>query len=252
MAGSIVLRDAGGLVVDSLNYGGLVDPWAAEGYQGESPGNGCSVPSPNAPRGPFGREGSGNAPIKSAGRFPDGADTGSNCRDFLVQTAITLAADSAAGTNNIKVASVADLSAGQMVIIDLSENRETASIATVGTAGGTTVRSDTSAGATALPVANAIGFGPGQSITIGSGANLETAIVASVNLGRRGFGGGGGSGASITLNAPLKNAHAAEARVSGSGITFNKALARAHSRGAQIVTSAPTPGAPNQYARKSP
>ena len=28
--GSMVLRDASGLVVDSLNYGGLVDPWAAE------------------------------------------------------------------------------------------------------------------------------------------------------------------------------------------------------------------------------
>ena len=32
-AGNMVLRDAAGLVVDSLNYGGLVDPWAAEGYQ---------------------------------------------------------------------------------------------------------------------------------------------------------------------------------------------------------------------------
>src|SRR5581483_5994166 len=32
-AGNFVLRDAAGLVVDSLNYGGLVDPWAAEGYQ---------------------------------------------------------------------------------------------------------------------------------------------------------------------------------------------------------------------------
>jgi hypothetical protein len=31
--GSMVLRDAAGLVVDSLNYGSLVDPWAAEGYQ---------------------------------------------------------------------------------------------------------------------------------------------------------------------------------------------------------------------------
>ena len=44
-AGSMVLRDAGGNVVDGLNYGGLVDPWLAEGYQagagsGES---GCSV-----------------------------------------------------------------------------------------------------------------------------------------------------------------------------------------------------------------
>ena len=34
--GSMVLRDAAGLVVDSLNYGGLVDPWAAEGYQATS------------------------------------------------------------------------------------------------------------------------------------------------------------------------------------------------------------------------
>ena len=35
-AGNMVLRDAAGLVVDSLNYGGLVDPWAAEGYQAAS------------------------------------------------------------------------------------------------------------------------------------------------------------------------------------------------------------------------
>ncbi len=34
-AGNMVLRDAAGLVVDSLNYGGLVDPWAAEGYQAD-------------------------------------------------------------------------------------------------------------------------------------------------------------------------------------------------------------------------
>jgi len=35
-AGSMVLRDAAGLVVDSINYGALVDPWAAEGYQAVS------------------------------------------------------------------------------------------------------------------------------------------------------------------------------------------------------------------------
>ncbi len=48
-AGNIVLRDAAGLVADSLNYGGLIDPWAAEGYQAASGANrsGCSVPSPN-------------------------------------------------------------------------------------------------------------------------------------------------------------------------------------------------------------
>ena len=46
--GSMVLRDAAGLVVDSLNYGGLVDPWAAEGYQAASGSgqSGCYVPCP--------------------------------------------------------------------------------------------------------------------------------------------------------------------------------------------------------------
>ena len=34
--GSIALRTANGLVVDSLNYGGVTDPWLAEGYQGKS------------------------------------------------------------------------------------------------------------------------------------------------------------------------------------------------------------------------
>ena len=43
-AGNMVLRDAAGLVVDSLNYGLLVDPWAAEGYQvtGGAGQSGCS------------------------------------------------------------------------------------------------------------------------------------------------------------------------------------------------------------------
>ena len=49
-AGNIVLRDGAGMVADSLNFGtgnnsGFADPWAAEGYQGRSPGNGCAVPS---------------------------------------------------------------------------------------------------------------------------------------------------------------------------------------------------------------
>ena len=52
-AGNMVLRDAAGLVVDSLNYGGLVDPWAAEGYQAASGSgqSGCRVPAPGSGRG---------------------------------------------------------------------------------------------------------------------------------------------------------------------------------------------------------
>ena len=106
-----------------------------------------------------------------------------------------LSAASAAGANNIKVASVADFAAGQTIIIDSGANRETAVIATVGTAGGTTVGTATDAGATVIPVASAAGFSAGQTITIDSGANLETAVVASVTGGGRGRGGfGGGRG----------------------------------------------------------
>ena len=51
-AGNMVLRDAAGLVVDSLNYGLLVDPWAAEGYQATSGQgqSGCRVPAPGQSR----------------------------------------------------------------------------------------------------------------------------------------------------------------------------------------------------------
>jgi hypothetical protein len=227
-AGNMVLRDAAGLVVDSLNYGLLVDPWAAEGYQAASgPGqSGCRVTAPG--------------PGRSAGRFPDGADTDSNCTDFLTQTASTLAAASAVGATNIKVASVADFDAGQSILIDAGANPETAVIATVGTSGATTVGTTTDVGATVIPVASAEGFSTGQIITIDSGANSETAVVVAA-AGRRGPG-------SITMAAPLKLAHAAGAQVSGTGITLTTALTQAHASGAQIAGSVPpTPGAPNQY-----
>src|SRR6185437_2657777 len=241
-AGNIVLRNAARLVVDSLNYGGVVDPWAAEGYQGASPGDGCSVASPGAGRGRGGRAASN----RSAGRYPDGADTDSNCEDFRLQTTSALAADAAAGADNIKVTS-ADFSVGQTVIIDTGTDRETAVIATVGTPGGTLVTTGTDGGATVVPVSSVEGFGPGQTITIDSGANQETATVASVNGGRRR---GGRGGASVTVSAPLKLAHAMGAQVSGSGITFKSPLTKAHEIGAQISGNVPTPGAPNQYAKR--
>jgi hypothetical protein len=186
----------------------------------------------------------------SAGRFPDGADTDSNCRDFLLQTVTTLSADSAAGANNIKVASVADFSSGQKIIIDAGENVETAVIKTVGTAGGTTVSTATDVGTSVIPVADTAGFSVNQTITIDSGANRETAVIASITRPRR-FGPRRGSpGPSITVTAPLTMAHAQGAQVSGSGITLTTALTRAHDDGAQVVGNVPTPGAPNKYNRK--
>src|SRR6185295_11399348 len=76
LAGSMVLRDAAGLVVDSLNYGGLVDPWAAEGYHSTSGTGegGCRVPATSGGRGGFGGQGAPAASNRSASRFPDGYD----------------------------------------------------------------------------------------------------------------------------------------------------------------------------------
>jgi hypothetical protein len=75
--GSMVLRDARGLAADSLNYGEIVDPPAAEGYQGASGTGqvGCFAPAPVAGR--------------SVVRLPDGTDTDSNCNDFSVTNAPT-------------------------------------------------------------------------------------------------------------------------------------------------------------------
>jgi hypothetical protein len=252
-AGSMVLRDAAGLVVDSLNYGLLVDPWASEGYHGASGTGqgGCRVAAPSA--GGRGFPGLAPTPVatphRSSGRFPDGADTDSNCTDFQVQAATTQAAASATGATNIKVASVADFVAGQSLIFGAGANQETATIATVGTAGATTVSTATAAGATAIPVAAGIGFAPGQNITIDTGSNQETAVVATASFGGRG--GRGGAGPTITVTAPLKSAHAAGAQVSGSGITLAQPLTKPHDPGTQIASDLPTPGAPNKFRKRN-
>ena len=239
--GSMVLRDASGLVADSINYGGLIDPWAAQGYQAASglDQGGCYVPGSVGDFGMFAAAGSINT---SAGRFPDGVDTDSNCKDFLWQAASTLSMPSAAGATSIKVASVAGFEAGQTVMIDTAANLETAVIATVGTAGATGVRAATAAGASVIPVSSAAGFSPGQTITIGSGADYETTVVVSTTR----F-----PAAAITVAAPLTVAHAAGAQVSGTGITLNAALTRAHAIGAQVKDDVPTPGAPNWYHRRA-
>ena len=251
-AGNMVLRDAGGVVVDSLNYGGLVDPWSAEGYQAASGAgaNGCSVPSPGA----GGRGGpAANTLHRSAGRFPDGADSDSNCADFQLQSTATIAINSDIGSKNIKVSSVAGFAVGQTIFIDSGANRETAVITTVGTPGATTVATSVDAGVTVIPVVSAVGFSAGQTITIDNGTTRETAVVASVSGGRRGGGGGGRgpAGASITIAAPLATAHGTDAQVTGSGITLVSGLTRAHANGAQVAGNLPTPGAPNQYSRRT-
>ncbi len=65
----MVLRDAAGHV-DSLNYGLLVDPWSGEGYR-------AGLPGAAARRGAH-----VDGHQRTTARFPDGADTDSNCADF--------------------------------------------------------------------------------------------------------------------------------------------------------------------------
>ena len=246
IAGNIVLRDAAGLVVDSLNYGLLVDPWAAEGYQGASGSekSGCRAGSPGA-AGPFGPAAGIAGPIdRSAGRFPDGLDTDNNCIDFQVQSTTTLPLGSDAGATNIKVASVAGFQIGQTIMIDPGANLETAIIATIGTAGATAVGAPTAVGATDIPVASpasAFGFSPGQTITIDSGANSETTVVEAITRFPT---------IAIRVSAPLAHPHPAGAEVSGTGITLTAALSRAHASGAQVTDNLPTPGAPNKYSKR--
>ena len=76
-AGNIVVADGNGLIADSVNYGLLVDPWTAEGYQAASGSgaSGCRVATPGTGR--------------SAVRFPDGTDTDSNCSDFTATNSPT-------------------------------------------------------------------------------------------------------------------------------------------------------------------
>jgi hypothetical protein len=230
--GSMVLRNAAGLVVDSLDYGGLADPWAAEGYQTVSGlrQDGCYVATPgSAPDGGV-----------SAGRYPDGYNTDSNCTDFVTSPVTTLPAAAAAGETHIAVARVTGFGPGQTIRIGAGPNAETSTIAKVGSPGATTLRSAIPAGATVIPVADARRFHSGQVVVIGEGASRQSERAAGVNR----FG-----PESITVASPLSRAYAAGTKVAGTGITLRRPLARYHPAGTLVAGSAATPGAPNHYYR---
>jgi hypothetical protein len=239
--GSLVLRDAAGVVADSLNYGALVDPWAAEGFQSASGAreSGCYAPAPGAVLELWSTVAGPVATNASAGRFPDGADTDSNCADFTAQATATLLTVAPAGASNIKVSSVEGFSPGQKILVDAGAHRESAVIGAVGSPGATTARAATKAGATFLSAVDVTGFVEGQTIAIDSGAARETAVVASIR----------GRASRIAVTAPLAHAHAAGVQISGSGLSLASGLTHAHAAGAQVSNDVPTPGAPNQYHR---
>ena len=261
-AGSIALMDASGnVVVDAMVYGSQQSNSSANGtitspeiaiLEGDQSQGGCIVVVPGQATGYGPVPPTTARPDRSVGRYPDGADSDNNCRDFLLQSTLTLLAPAAPGSDNIKVSGVTGFGNGQKIIVGSGSNSETAVIAAVGSAGGTTLGSTTNVGAKVIPVASAEGFNTGQTITIDDGANVETAVVASIAVARRRFGAGTGNIPmdSVTIAVPLTRTHSTGSQVSGSGITFTAQLTRAHDRGAQVAGSVPTPGKPNQYVRK--
>lgn len=239
-AGSIALMDASGKnVVDAVVYGSKQSNSSGNGtiaspelatLMGDQSAGGC-IAVVTRPEGGAGF---------SIGRYPDGVDTGSNCQDFHVQAVATLAAAAGAGATNIKVTSVEGFHAGQRVQIDPGENEERATVANVGTPGATTTEGATAAGGTTIPVPNPFGFRAGQTITVREGAEQETAVVAAG--GRRGV-------RAISVESPLKFAHASGTQVAGTGITLITGLTRTHALGAQLADDLPTPGAANEYSK---
>jgi hypothetical protein len=255
--GSIALTDPSGQVVaDAIVYGSQQSNSSASGpvtspelatLEGDQGGGGCIAVIPGAGSGPSApatalAASAPGAPNRSIGRFPDGHDTDSLCNDFMVQPATTLPQGAAAGATNIKVASVADFTAGQRVMIGNGANTENATLAAVGTAGAARSSAAIKAGATVIAMAAASGFVPGQTVTIDSGANMETALVVAA--------GGGRGGARLTVAAPLKLMHAAGIAIAGSGISLTAPLGKAHADGAVLTTDLPTPGTPNRYSAR--
>jgi hypothetical protein len=261
-AGSVALMDASGkVVVDAIVYGSQQSNSSANGtitspeiaiLEGDQSQGGCIVVVPGQATGYGPLPPTVARPDRSIGRYPDGADSDNNCRDFLLQNTLTLLAPVAPGSNNIKISSVTGFSKGQNIIVGTGSNSETAVIATVGTAGSTTLGSATNPGTKVIAVASSEGFSTGQIITIDFGANAETAVVSSITVARRRFGAGTVNTPmdSIAVAVPLTRVHAAGVQVSGSGITFTTPLTRAHERGVQVASSVPTPGKPNKYTMK--
>jgi hypothetical protein len=261
LAGSIALMDASGaVVIDAMVYGTLQSNSSANGtvtspelatLEGVQSQGGCIVVVQGQASGYRQQAQNVVPPSRSYGRYPDGNDTDSNCSDYLLQNSATLSVATTIGSNNIKVASVADFSVGQKIIIETGANSETATISNIGTTGGSTVTTATEIGATVIPVASVDGFSTGQTITLDNGGNIETAVIALITAarGRTGMPGSNQTN-SITVSAPLTKAHLTGVQISGTGITLASSLTKTHDRGTQIASNMPTPGEPNKYIRK--
>ena len=252
--GNMTLRNGKGLIVDAMNYGGLVDPWLAEGYHGDSgagaEGAYAPVPQSGRGRGGFGAFGAAPAapaagPDLSTGRYPDGFDTDDNKLDFHTGQAMTIAAPVQAGQDNVKVTSVQGLSIGQVMYLGSGSTMEKVRIATIGTAGATTISADAARNDTQISVASAQGFQNGQTITIGSDSYIISAIQMTPRRGGWGRPQQPAQPDVITIATGLKESVAAGSYLTGSGITLGAPVTVNHGAGDAFSASVATPGKPN-------
>jgi hypothetical protein len=242
-------------VVDSLNYGDLVDPWASGGFRGAAgKAATCHAGAPGiaGPRSwdralpgiPFsGATEVVDATQGSTRRYPDGQDSDNDCVDFVTSASSRTGA-TAAGSTSIHVDSVAPFAPGQAVVIDGGDHAETLTVATVGSPGLARAAASVDKGATVVRVDEARQFAVGQAVVIGSGADEEQGVVAAVEP--------GWSSGKLTLQAPLTRAHDAGATVSGTGIAFTGPTAKAHPAGVSVTAAddVATPGAANHGVRR--
>ncbi len=247
-AGAITLRTANGNVADALNYGLIVDAWSSEGYHADSGhglgGSRVRVYSPNTRNMMPGQQ--LVMPNLSSGRYPDGADADDNINDFKLQVNVSLAAASAPGATNVKVASVNGLKPGSKLYI----GNEVATVKEVGTTGATVLAERALSGAKALQVQAVQNFRAGQVIKVGN----EEVTIESVVQGRRPQGMAFTPGApmqvppsTINLVSPIRGSFGAGTQVAGTGVTLTAPLKAAHPVGTPMTDNVPTPGAPNAY-----
>ena len=246
-AGNITLRDAKGNVADALNFGLVVDPWLAEGYQADSgleeDGNFVAVPYPARRGFGFGMGATPGVPSLSAGRFPDGADLDDNKYDFHVQQGLSLALPAKEGDVNVKVPSIDGLVEGAPIVIGRGPDAEVLEIVKLGSAGGTTLTAAVAPMSRTIVVASAMGFVPGQEILVGE----EEAVVAEAIVPRGWWMPREQQVNKLVLQKPLRKIHLVSEPVSGTGVTLSAPLKAAHAAGAPAATGQPTPGAANQY-----
>jgi hypothetical protein len=137
--------------------------------------------------------------------------------------ATSLAAAAAAGDTTIKVASVANLTAGHQIVVDTGANLETGSIATVGTAGAAGTGVTLAAPLTLAHASGAAARDEGTGIALAAPLALAHAAASAAR----------DAGTGITLATPLTLAHAAAAaaRDAGTGMTLSAPLTLAHASG---------------------